>query len=538
MPVVLLIVALAATTAPQGASTDPNADALRFDTLRTRVRVEKDGKQETTMAVGVLLRTSAAVAQFGQIGLPYVAGLGDVSFEDVNIQKSDGRLVALNDLKPEDTNPFGVSELPVAADVRFRKVTLPGLEPGDRLSYRVVLRQRPLAPGRIFGETKLAPVLGDPVQVFELDLPRDTHVSVQLRDGLGAALEEVASPPDRQVRRLSLRVPRPEPRADGPTEAQMKAWTEPDVSFTNFKSWEDVAQWWWALSKDRLAPDASVRAEAERIVSGRKSPREKLDAIHAFVASRIRYLSVSFGIGRMQPRPAAEILANRYGDCKDKHALLAALSSAIGLDVRPALVHSVRKDLRDDAPGPQQFDHMISVARLGESPNDWLWIDSTNSLGVPGYLLPGLRDKRVLLIEMDGKGRVVRTPEDPPFTPRTEVEAKGSLDKSALLKAHMRWRFRSDEEVQLRYYFGSAPRERLAEGIKGSLAKSWKDSNVANVTISDAADLATPFQIEFDVERTVTPQRSDKEWALWIPLPDFELPERGHDNRWSRDHGN
>lgn len=510
--------------ATQGASTEPTSDPVRFDALRVRVRVESDGKQEMTYAVAVLLRTSAAVAEFGQLGLPYLAGLGEVSFEDVNIQKPDGRLIALKDLKPEDINPFGVSDLPIAADLRFRKVTIPGLEPGDRLSYRMVLRQRPLAPGRIFGEAKFTPTVGNPVQSYELDLPRETPINVQLRGGLGAAWEDVASPSDRRVRRLSLRVPRPEQKADGPTEAEIKAWTDPDVIFTNFKSWEEVGQWWWALSRDRLAPDATVRTEADHLVAGRRFPREKIEAIHAFVASRIRYLSVGFGIGRMQPRPAAEVLANRYGDCKDKHALLAALGSAVGIDVRPALIHSARKDIWDEAPAPQQFDHMISVARLGNDPSDWLWLDGTNNLGLPGYLTPSLRDKRALLIDADGKGRVVRTPEDPPFTARTEVEGKGSLDPSGLLRARLRWTFRSDEEVEWRYILGAAPQDRLSEAIKGSLAKSWKGSKVTNVKVSDPADLITPFWVEFDVERTVATRRSDKDWELWIPLPDFELP--------------
>ncbi len=115
--------------------------------------------------------------------------------------------------------------------------------------------------------------------------------------------------------------------------------------------------------------------------------------------TRVRYLNVSFGLGRMQPRPAADVLSNKYGDCKDKLALLAALAAAVGLDVRPVLVHSGRKALVEGAPGPQQFDHMIGVARLGTDPKDWLWLDATNELGLPGYLRPAIRDKPALIIE-------------------------------------------------------------------------------------------------------------------------------------------
>lgn len=356
-----------------------------------------------------------------------------------------------------------------------------------------MLRQRPLAPGRIFGEAKFTPAVSDPVQSYEFDLPRDTPINVRLRDGLGAVWEEIPAPPDRIVRRLNLRVARPAERPEGPTEEETRAWSEPDVIFTNFKSWEEVGQWWWALSKDRLVPDAAVRAEAERIVAGRGSPKQKIEAISAFVASRIRYLNVGFGVGRMQPRHAADVLTSRYGDCKDKHALLAALASAVGVEVRPVLIHALRKDLRDDVPGPNQFDHMVSLARFGPDASDWLWIDATNSLALPGYLAPELRDKRAVLIEPDGKGRIVRTPQDPPFTPRTEVEAKGSLDASGLLRAHMRWTLRSDAELRARLLYGTLPRDRHAEAVKGSFARSWKDAKVTNVAISDLADLSAPL---------------------------------------------
>jgi len=511
--------------APAAKAEVQSGDYAQIDTLRVRQRVEADGTRETTVRIGVLLRTSAAVAAFGQVGFPYVDGFGEVSFDDVVVKKADGRLVTPKDLKPEDINPFGVSGLPIAADIRVRKLTIPGLEPGDRLSYRAVMRQRPLTPGKVFGDSKFIPMVSDPLQVLELDLPRDASINVRLREGLGAAWEDVPSPPDRIVRRLALRVPQPPERPEGPSEAEARAWSEPDVMYTNFKSWEDVGQWWWALSKDRLVPDAAVKAEAQRMVLGRASPREKLEAIAAYVASRIRYLSVSFGLGRMQPRQAGEVLANRYGDCKDKHALIAALASAVGIEVRPVLVHTVRKDLLDDSPGPQQFDHMISVAPFGKDPAGWLWIDGTNPLALPGHLSPTLRDKRVLLIEADGKGRIVRTPRELPFTPRTDVEGKGALEASGLLRMHMRWTVHSDYEVGARFHYGTLPRERYAESVKGSFARAWKDAKVANVTISDPSDLSVPFRIEFDVEQTVPKRRSDQEWPLWIPLPDFNLPE-------------
>jgi tetratricopeptide (TPR) repeat protein/transglutaminase-like putative cysteine protease len=515
------IVSSAAENTPPSA-VDASSDAVRFDLVRYRDRVEEDGSSTRTMEARALLRTAAAVAELGQLAVPYIEGLGQVQFEKLVVEKADGHAVDVRNAAVEDINPFGITGSSVSADVRVKKVTIPGLEPGDILSYQFVIRQKPLTPGHIFGEMKLTPAMGDPLQSYELDLPRRAQVQVRLREGLGASWEEVPSSPDRLVRRLALAVISP---AAGKSlnKEQLRAWTEPDVTFTNFRTWSEVATWWWELSRGRLGPDAAIKAEALSIVGNASSPRERMAALHHYVSSRIRYLNVNFGIGRMQPRPAPEVLTSRYGDCKDKHALLAALAAAIGIEVRPVLIHSTRSDLRDDVPSPEQFDHMISVATLGPNPSDWLWLDATNALGLPGYLTSSLRDKRALLIEGPGGGRVIRTPADPPFPSRTEVELKGAMDPEGKLQARAVWRFRSDFEVQLRTVFAATPLDRRTELVQKGFASDWPGGKVTNVFVSDPADVTEPFRVEFDVVSSTDPGRKAS-WSLWIPLPTFGLP--------------
>lgn len=521
------LLGMAAMVSPPASGTpaDPSTDYVRFDLLRYRDRVEGDGSFARTVEVRVLLRTANGVRQFGQIGSPYVDGYGDVAFEKVVIEKPDGHLVEVENGLVQDVNPFGVTETSVAADVRFKKMTIPGLEPGDSLSYRMVLRQKPLVPGRVFGEMKLFGFVGDPTQTYELDLPRDAGIRVRLRDGFGAAWEDVPAAGERLVRRLTHKVERLGGEPGELTKASVQAWAEPDVVFTSFSSWDEVSKWWWALSEDRLKPDASIKAEAQRLVASKTTPRERIVALHGFVASKVRYVNVSFGIGRMQPRPAADVLGNRYGDCKDKHALLAALASAVGLDVRPVLIGTSRSELHDEVPSPQQFDHMISVARLGPQPADWLWLDATNPYGVGGYLGPDLRDKRVLLIEASGEGRIVRTPAEPPFVPRTEVEIKGRLENDGVLRGRVVRRYRSDGEVEFRAIFAATLQDRWAELVRASLASQWKDAKVTNVSVSDPADVTDALRIEFDVESTPSARPAQGDWSLWVPVPEFGLPE-------------
>jgi transglutaminase-like putative cysteine protease len=58
------------------------------------------------------------------------------------------------------------------------------------------------------------------------------------------------------------------------------------------------------------------------------------------------------------PNPAKDIIANRYGDCKD-HALLAhLLFRACNIESRLVLV-STDDPVEPDLPSTGQFDHMI-----------------------------------------------------------------------------------------------------------------------------------------------------------------------------------
>jgi tetratricopeptide (TPR) repeat protein len=326
------------------------------------------------------------------------------------------------------------------------------------------------------------------------------------------------------VRRLTLKVPSPD-LAPGRLTEQLRSWAEPDVIFTSFASWDEVSRWWWELARDRFKPNAAIREEAARLVADAGTPRERLEALHGFVASRVRYLSVSFGLGRMQPRPAGQVFANRYGDCKDQHALLAAMAAAAGLDVRPVLVNTSRAELQDEVPSPQQFDHMISVARLGPEPEEWLWLDATAAYGPPGYLGTALRDKRALLVEASGAGTLVRTPADPPFAQRTTMDVDGTLDADGTLGARYVVRLRSDAEVALRAALAAVPQERRADSVRRGFGRDFREDEISNIVVSDPANVREPLRIEFQARRTVGAKSDRREWGLWVPVPDFRLPE-------------
>ena len=58
----------------------------------------------------------------------------------------------------------------------------------------------------------------------------------------------------------------------------------------------------------------------------------RLRAPAAFAQRDIRYVAIEIGIGAYQPHAARDVLLNRYGDCKDKVTLLAAMLQEVGIE--------------------------------------------------------------------------------------------------------------------------------------------------------------------------------------------------------------
>jgi tetratricopeptide (TPR) repeat protein len=492
------------------------SDTFKFEYYRVKERLESDGSIRRTMEVSVILRAPSAVAQFGQLGLPYVKDYGDVQFNQVRVHRPDGTSRAVADAVLEDLNPLGINDASIPIDVRYKKLTIPRLEPGDKLSYSVLQTQKPFVPGDVSGEVKFWPLAIDGPRTYELDVPAQSRIRVELRPGLGASWETVPSDKDRLVRRLSISVPAQVIKESGMTEEQVISLQTPDVSYSTFSSWSDVGSWWWRMSQNQVLADDPIRAEAAKLTAGKATPRDKIEALAAFVGTTVRYLNLSFGAGRMQPRTAASVLATRFGDCKDKVGLLMALAQTVGIEVRPVLINASRQNLLDASPGPHQFDHVIAVAKVGPVEKDWMWIDPTTAL-TPLALMPPTRDKRALLIEPSGGGVIVRTPAVPDRARAVSADLTAKLDESGVMKGRVRLTTRSDNERGLRNAFAGAAREQHPEMVKAILARTWKDSRVSNVRIADLSNLTNPFWFEFDFERDVPGVDSSKEWKLWVP---------------------
>ena len=129
------------------------------------------------------------------------------------------------------------------------------------------------------------------------------------------------------------------------------------------EDWQSIGVWYEGLTAGRTTATPEMTAKAQALTAGLTDFYAKANAIDAFVRGDIRYVAISIGIGGMQPHAASDIFRNRYGDCKDKATLLAAMLSTVGIRSTWLMVNTER-GLIDPSMPSLLGDHMIAAIEL------------------------------------------------------------------------------------------------------------------------------------------------------------------------------
>jgi len=151
----------------------------------------------------------------------------------------------------------------------------------------------------------------------------------------------------------------------------------PQIFIGETQTWDDVIANDLKAFEESNNKDDSVQKMLDRIIDDGMTQRQKIEAIHKFVSRDIRYVSMSELGHRITPHTSASVLENRFGDCKDKSAMLHGMLSLIGVDAKPVLVATKRSSLANTRfPSTGYFDHMVICF---DSEKQFYCLDPTDS---------------------------------------------------------------------------------------------------------------------------------------------------------------
>jgi Flp pilus assembly protein TadD len=513
-----------APSPPPKSQPDYSQEPFLIEQYYSAARFENDGTGERVLSVRIKIQSEAGVQSLGELVFGYSSANEQMDVRSVVVHKADGTTVTAGlDAVKEMNGPIA-QEAPVYTDYKEKHITVPSLRPGDTLEYKIITRLvTPLAAGQFWFEHNFLDGTIVLDERLEINLPKDRAIKLQSPD----FKYEREDSGDRAIytwKRATLKHPTEEEIAKKKSEPETSKAS--NVRLTTFSNWEEIARWYAELEKGRTDPTPEIRAKTEELIKGRATDLEKIQALYDYVAKNIRYVSLSFGLGRYQPHAAAEVLANQYGDCKDKQTLLAAMLAATGIPSDAVLIPSLRK-LDNSMPSPAQFDHVITAVPQG---SQLVWMDTTTEVAPFRLLAASLRNKAALLVPPDGAGKIVDTPMDPPFLSTQRVEIEAQVSELGKLTSKLRYFVRGDNELALRVAFRRTPQTQWKELGQTVATLDGLHGEVTAVKPSDPSDTTNPFELDLDFAQPNYLDWSSKKSKVALPVAAIGVPQVPEDN--------
>ncbi len=514
------------TPSPQA---DYAREAIVGELVSQKINFENDGTSVQEETFRARIQSDAGVKQFGLLTFGYQGSTQTVEFDYVRVRKPDGAVVLTPPDNVQDLDAGITRDAPFYSDLREKHVAVKGLSTGDTLEYQVRVRStKSLAPGQFWFNYNFEHsgiVLDEQLQV---SVPRERAVKVKC-SLVKAIVSEEGGRRIYTWKTSNLADHSKEDETKKQIDANLGRQPPPDLQISSFQSWDEVGKWYWGLQQERIQPTPEIRAKAAELTKGAADSAGATRTIYDFVSTKFRYIGVAFGLGRYQPHSADDVLGNQYGDCKDKHTLLASLLQAAGVAAYPALI-STSHALDPDIPSPAQFDHVISVIPQGK---DFIWLDTTTEVGPFGYLLPVLRDKQAMIIGGDKPVVLVRTPADPPFQNFIKFSVDGKLSVEGTMDAKMEYSSRGDDEVLLRSVFRRVPQTQWTELVQRISMGLGFGGTVSDVNVSSPEDTSSPVHFSYAYNR-----KDYSDWSehrISMPSMPFSLPTLKEDGAHARD---
>jgi transglutaminase-like putative cysteine protease len=353
------------TGVPQSENNTP------FEVLKYRVdyEVEADGTFTRSTESLYLLKTKLGVDSLTQASISFSEQRETGELIEVFTLKPDGRRIdAERDQIFTRASPMAINA-PMFDDNKIVIGLFPGAQIGDRVGFksRTVVRI-PLFPNQFSS-----------LEIFSRDvITRDAEITLTAPIALPIKIDVAQldnAPPTETEGKLRWRWTYKN-EALAPIERGSVADFDrnPHIVVSTFKDFTDLAEAYNARALDKAVPSEEIVALASKITDGTDDPKEQARELYEWVSRNIRYVAINLGNGAIVPHQAADILKNRYGDCKDHVTLLQALLSAKSIESTGVLIGTGAAYKLPRVAAIGLFNHIVTYL-----PRWNLYLDSTAS---------------------------------------------------------------------------------------------------------------------------------------------------------------
>jgi hypothetical protein len=396
-------------------------------------------------------------------------------------------------LKDRDAVELAAGDGLLYADEKVKVLTLPDPAPGSTIVYEFEQRERPYELQDVWTFQSSLPVR---VARYKLTLPAGWTHDEHWSHATAATPQTVANATVWELADIKAVKPEPHRPPLAAIAGRMSINLIPpqeQLAGKAHRTWTDVGKWYATLVGTRRDVTPAIEAKVAELTKGKTTTLAKMRAVAAFTQRDVRYVAIEIGIGGVQPHAAADILANHFGDCKDKATLLGAMLHAIGVDSYYVLVGVDRGTVDRAFPSAGSFDHAVIAIHLPDDVNDpslrsvvkhpqlgrLLIFDPTNTSTPFGDVPDYLQQTTVLLVTPSG-GDALELPMRPADENKRAITAKLAIDAAGTLSGDVRIVLSGTEAA---HYRGAARgktaaerREAVQSGINRDLAEHTIDA--------------------------------------------------------------
>jgi transglutaminase-like putative cysteine protease len=400
-------------------------ETLIFKHINNFITVQPDGNTTSEISVELGIGNDAMARTAGQQTIAYSPSLEQLEVLTAQTHKSDGRVLPVP--------PASIQErlLPAAAnaagfDDRHAKIAIfPDVGAGDTLVLKVRRTTlRPYFPGYFATMAVLPGVF--PTNNYEVVISTPSSMPIRTENRVIELDKEVQG--DRTLYRFHASLM----ATDTTTHALGPADYAPIFGISSFKDWDEFADVYSALVLPKTEVTDAISKLAREVTAGIDDRKEQTRLLYEWVSTHIRYVNVVLGIGGFEPHAAAEVLANRHGDCKDHTVLYHALLSAVGIPSEMAIIQLGNLYSLPTTANYGFFNHIISYI-----PEFDMYADTTASTSQFGTLPFQEYGKSVIRVAPSTprtKSAVYKIPVLAPDLASVELNTQAELNEDGVMR--------------------------------------------------------------------------------------------------------
>ena len=479
--------------------TYPNADEVMVDD-HIRVDYNADGTSTRWDDTVIKVLTEAGKRNYQSLSFYFMLPYYTAEATLVEVIKPDGTVVPV-DIAAQSAvmvDPSQMSMNIYNPNDKILTVGVPDLEVGDLIRYVFVQRMVKTRIPNTWHDYELLEY-GAPIThiVYEVFGPQELPLQqIALKDEIEGTVTYTTGQQDGRLHhRWEV--------ADVP-----RMYTEPSmpprvnvvqrVRLSTVPDWHTISRWCWSINEPHIsAVTPEMEAKVAELTEGLTDRQARIEAIFFWVAQRVRYMGITTETTApgYEPHDVSITFDNKYGVCRDKAALLAAMLRLDGCEANVTLIHTGAKRDRE-VPDPY-FNHAI-VAVL-EADGSWQLLDCTSETTT--QLLPSYLCDKSYLVATEAGEDLATSAIIPAEDNLLIIESAGAINENGTLTLESTLTFRGYDDNNYRGYFIEIKPEERRQFFEQRLKRLISGARLDRFEVSpaDLQDTSEPLVVRMTI---------------------------------------